>query len=67
MDTTIETALSQFPLNEETKKKVEQIKKSSEFKIIIFDAIITELKKTTTTELEERASLNKAQALAKLI
>ena len=67
MDTTLETAISQFPLNDETKKQVEKIQRSPEFKIIIFNAIVTELKKETKTELEERASLNKAQALANLI
>lgn len=63
----MESAISNFPVNEDTKKEIDRVRKGKEFKMIIFDAILSELKKETKTELEERASLNKAQALAHLI
>lgn len=62
-----EQAMFKFPLTDETKKKIEQIQKSPEFKCLVFDRIITELKKDPQSEQEKVSSLNKAQALANLI
>lgn len=63
----LDRAVRKTPLNTDTKKQVETIQKSPEFKLILLDKIVSELKKDKENTENRLEAYYKAKALAELI